>query len=191
MQSWRYEATSKALLVGTKELLDCDGCAAGHAPHLWHADKEFGSNQQWDLTAAGQIKSTQHDTCLGVSSHLGGLSSRGGAGAVVMEACSSGTTRWKRDLTTGAITLVSPSRHSPSREKSSALPEKEPMCLAVVSDAKTASFTPDANGDHYFYLDMCHGFGCGFNQEVFLAITSKTSGKTQVIQEWDKVGTAA
>ena len=47
------------------------------------------------------------------------------------------------------------------------------------------------NSPDYASAVMCHGFGCGFNQEVFLAITSKTSGKTQVIQEWDKVGTAA
>ena len=178
-QIWRYDTATKAIFVnGSKELLDCDGCSAGHSPHLWHGDLSVVGNQQWDILPNGQIKSTQHTTCLGVSSHLAGLSSRGSSsGAVVMESCANGTTRWKMDPAGGGISLSSASRAATSAA----------TCLAVFTGAKTASFTATADGDHFFYLDMCHGFGCGFNLEVYVAVTNVATGKTQVVVEWDKL----
>ena len=96
----------------------------------------------------GQLKSTQHDTCLGISSSLDGLSSRGGLKAVVMEPCASGTARWKLDTASGALSLSSTAAGTLA----------DLQCLTVVTGAATGSFVAAADGDHFFYLDMCHGF---------------------------------
>jgi alpha-D-xyloside xylohydrolase len=201
LQQWAYSAKDKLLSLNSSatEVLDCDGCALGHSPHLWHVDSHFAANQQWEFTKDGRLKATQKSTCLGVATHLGGSSSRGsvgGAGAVQMESCTSGTSRWNLDPGTGLLSLASLSRPPLSSAAAGgpsgrAAPDVLPagsMCLAASTGEQTAHFTPRSSGDHYFYVDMCPGrFGCGFNQEVYLSLTDPSTGAVQVVQEWDKL----
>jgi alpha-D-xyloside xylohydrolase len=61
----------------------------------------------------------------------------------------------------------------------------ESTCLTVAGSQLVSEFTPSESGDHYLYVDMCDGFGCGFNVELSLTLTDPRSGQTQTIQEWN------
>ena len=185
-QLWSYDGSADKRIAfngSATAVLDCDGCATGKSPHLWHADKTLDANQLWTFTAGGQLQSTKHSSsCLGVSAALSGRSSRGSLGglpAVQMEACASGKSRWSLDASTGLLRLTSATGHHAGSQSA---------CLAVTSTStRMGHFTPSESGDHFFFLDMCHGFGCGFNREVYLTLTDPSSGAVQTIQEWDKL----
>ena len=115
-QAWALRASDSRLAFNgsASAVLDCDGCAAGHSPHLWRNDAHFSANQQWTFTSNGQLRSSQHDTCLGVASHLRGTSARGSVGgnAVEMESCATGQTRWHVNATDGHIVLATRHRRA-------------------------------------------------------------------------------
>lgn len=140
-----------------QKLLDCDGCAVGRTPHIWHADNHFQANQQWDYDRSKQqLKNTAAKTC---------LSSKNG---IKMENCDTGDAaqKWVLDESTGLIS-------------------QSGKCLSAKSTTTVTNFTTTVAGDYYLYVDACPGgFGCGSGKNVKIVIYD-SSGNNQTVQDWD------
>ena len=152
-------------------VLDCDGCAVGHVPHIWHLDPSFSNNQKWTQVNVQDgkflLKNQYVGTCLGAVS-------RNSITGVVMYTCDEKDDRqyWNYDKTTGEL---SNSNNGP--------------CLSSIPIVSTVDFIASESGDHFFYVDNCPGsFGCGSGETVSVKIIDTANPRDIiVVQEWDEL----